>query len=216
MAEIGRFKIRHAELKHRDAKFITAAFDSSLPFQASIGSGAQWGEQPFSEVDGFLAKQEQTIHDANHYRLTGEGNSCHVWIAEVECEADGERKVVRVGTAHARANDWPSYVSTQEHLEDVISEAKNFTFLVFLVSDFTTGDLRKGAGAALIQHVKAIAEEEGRSVVFVDCWAGNDGKLVQYYEAQGFKKIGNFSVVRPNKDPWPGALFRMDLGSAVN
>lgn len=182
MAELGRFKIRHADVERDDAQFMTAAFDSCLPFQASIGSEAQWGSQLFSQVEGFLAKQQRAIEDANKYRLTGEGESYQVWIAETERDGDGdgETGLVPVGHATTRANFWPDYVSNQNHLKDLTTTAKNFTFLVVLVTDFTAGPLRKGVGATLIQHVKACAENEKRDTIYVDCWAGNNGKLVRY------------------------------------
>jgi hypothetical protein len=40
-------KIRLALSSQEDAAFILAAFDSALPFLASIGSEAQWGSVPW-------------------------------------------------------------------------------------------------------------------------------------------------------------------------
>jgi hypothetical protein len=73
--------------------------------------------------------------------------------------------------------------------------------------------------------------------MYVDCWAGNGGRLVRYviscfwsdldnrgwdsgemltedrfYEAQGFQKIDGFVVEKADGQKWPGMFLRMDLG----
>lgn len=44
----------------------------------------------------------------------------------------------------------------------------------------------RNVGGRLLDHARAQARERGIPLVRVDCWSGGDGKLVRYYEGQGF------------------------------
>lgn len=86
-----RFHVREAETSLGDDEFVISAFDSALPYLASIGSHEMWGSTPFSERDGWAAETSQQIKDAETYRLTGQGEEAlRVFIAEVEVPAEGE------------------------------------------------------------------------------------------------------------------------------
>ncbi len=68
----------------------------------------------------------------------------------------------------------------------------------------------RGAGA----HLLSVAEDEARACgvgrLRVDCFAGNDGALVRFYERCGFSQVETFTV-----DSWPGQVLerRIDLDS---
>ncbi|MBG0819823.1 GNAT family N-acetyltransferase [Planomonospora sp. ID91781] len=64
----------------------------------------------------------------------------------------------------------------------------------------------RGIGAALLERARAEAAEQGISLVRVDCYAGDDGRLVKYYESQGFTRTEPFTV-----GEWPGQLLEMRL-----
>ncbi|MEU8027250.1 GNAT family N-acetyltransferase [Streptomyces sp. NPDC049099] len=61
-----------------------------------------------------------------------------------------------------------------------------------------------GAGAALLAHAAEQTRRAGISLLRVDCYAGDDGKLVAYYESQGFTRVAPFTV---GEDKWPGMLL---------
>lgn len=84
MSSPPKFHVREAESAARDGEFIIAAFDSALPYLASIGSHEQWGLTPFSDREGWAAETMQQIQDAETYRLTGQGDAQHIFIVEVE------------------------------------------------------------------------------------------------------------------------------------
>ncbi|KAI5458846.1 hypothetical protein BGZ63DRAFT_392157 [Mariannaea sp. PMI_226] len=84
-------------------------------------------------------------------------------------------------------------------------------YLEVLISDFRTGSARKGAGAALVKKIKDYSVSRGAKVLFVDCWAGNDGNLVKFYTGQGFTPVSDFLVKRPDSGDWPGKLLRLNL-----
>jgi GNAT superfamily N-acetyltransferase len=63
-----------------------------------------------------------------------------------------------------------------------------------------------GVGAALLRRARQEAVDLGVSLLRVDCYAGGDGHLVKYYEAQGFTRTEPFMV-----GDWPGQLLEIRL-----
>lgn len=174
-----QFRIRDAI--PGDADYIVAAFDSTLPFLSSVGSAAQWGTTPLSQIDGFHALRAKAVDASVSYRLTGEGDPVRVFIIEAETmkeEGEGE-EYIPVGSSTLHEEFFPGYVTCQKHLEGITKTAENFLFIEVLVTDFRAGPLRKGAGAELVRHAVGYARERGKDVVYVECWAGNEGRLVR-------------------------------------
>jgi GNAT superfamily N-acetyltransferase len=66
----------------------------------------------------------------------------------------------------------------------------------------------RGVGSALLERASAEAVEGGVALVRVDCYAGDDGRLVKYYESQGFTRTETFRV-----GEWPGQILEMRLPS---
>ncbi|MBB5137021.1 ribosomal protein S18 acetylase RimI-like enzyme [Thermocatellispora tengchongensis] len=58
-------------------------------------------------------------------------------------------------------------------------------------------------GGTLLRHAYAEAVAAGVSLLRVDCYAGDDGRLVRYYESQGFTRTEQFTV-----GAWPGQLLQ--------
>lgn len=66
----------------------------------------------------------------------------------------------------------------------------------------------RGAGRLLLDHAVALAEQAGVAQVRVDCFAGNDGRLVAFYESCGFTRVGTFTA----GESWTGALLSRPVG----
>lgn len=62
-------------------------------------------------------------------------------------------------------------------------------------------------GGVLLDHARKLARDAGARVMRVDCFAGGDGALVRYYEAQGFTRDAEFAVPRVNEPDWPGQVL---------
>ncbi|MFF1817952.1 GNAT family N-acetyltransferase [Kribbella sp. NPDC058245] len=78
-------------------------------------------------------------------------------------------------------------------------------FVRLLVTDRAlTG---QGIGRVLLDHARDLARQAGVQVVRLDCFAGNDGALIRYYESQGFTRDVAFSVQRENAPDWPGQVL---------
>ena len=153
--------------------FILEAFDSNLPNLASIGSGAQWGSEPRSTKESHVERVQAAVEKAR----SGNSDNDAVFIAEVPVEnglahgagrarRDGNnQQLLQVGAAIVEGS-FPSYVAQQENLGTRIraaTERADYLYLFVLVTDFRTGALRKGAGAALAQRVRQYARERKES-----------------------------------------------------
>ncbi|CZT42962.1 uncharacterized protein RSE6_02932 [Rhynchosporium secalis] len=182
------------------------------------------------------------LADAKHYHLTGESEEGSVnerlrlFVVEVESEVEtkpeAETKVdgdVRgfdsgntgsgsqlAGIVFVRAEWVPSYITSQSHISISDTERVSSIYLEVMVSDPLIG---KGAGKALIEGVCEFGRSLGKTVLYVDGWAGNEKKLIRgklsgfgrYYEKQGFQLIADFSLPRKGKVPWLGALIKMNI-----
>ncbi|TDP88958.1 GNAT family N-acetyltransferase [Labedaea rhizosphaerae] len=111
--------------------------------------------------------------------LIGSGE---LWIAELDGVAAGALIV----SDHA-----------DEHVPTV-DEPERYVRLL-ITSRALAGN---GIGSLLLDKAKDIARADGIELLRVDCWAGGGGKLVAYYERNGFAKSGTFTV-----KGWPGQVL---------
>lgn len=64
----------------------------------------------------------------------------------------------------------------------------------------------RGVGSTLLERARTEAAGWGVGLLRVDCYAGDDGRLVAYYESQGFTRTESFSV-----GDWPGQILAMRI-----
>ena len=69
-------------------------------------------------------------------------------------------------------------------------------------------------GGLLIAEARAEAAGQGLGLLRVDCFAGDDGRLKDWYASQGFAEVEPFVAKREGRPDWPGMLFAMRVGSA--
>ncbi|KAK9416284.1 hypothetical protein SUNI508_01701 [Seiridium unicorne] len=221
-----QFNIREIIQSPQDGDFILAAFDGVLPHLASIGSGGQWGSQPFSERESSRGRINDWVVKSEAAQL-GEGSEAvKLYIAEVEVDDDRDlsglsvrtdeqgRRFLSVAAAGVREHWWPEYVKKLEPMKPIIEKADadgSAFYLEVLISDFRTGSARKGVGAALVQKVGEYSISRGAKLLFVDCWAGNNGNLVKFYTSQGFTPVADILEKKHDGEDWPGKVLRMDL-----
>ncbi|KAE8324807.1 hypothetical protein BDV39DRAFT_115387 [Aspergillus sergii] len=224
------FLVRDAGTVEGDDQFVVAAFDAAIPYLTSIGSHEQWGTTPFSHREGWVDETVQQIKDSNSSAVQSEQNKngvLRIFIVEKECDAGGPesfdsrlvhyrvssdgRRYLSVGFAFVRENWIPGYIESQTHLQIPESERENNIYLEVMVTDCRVGSVRRGAGSALIQGIRDYGRKKQKKTFWLDGWAGNNRKLVRYYENQGFQGVGDFSLPRANKAPWVGTLMRMDI-----
>ncbi|MFJ9560059.1 GNAT family N-acetyltransferase [Streptomyces fuscichromogenes] len=68
-----------------------------------------------------------------------------------------------------------------------------------------------GTGAALLAHAAAETRRAGIALLRVDCYAGDDRKLVAFYENNGFVPTEAFTVAVEGDDSWPGQVLARRL-----
>jgi RimJ/RimL family protein N-acetyltransferase len=64
----------------------------------------------------------------------------------------------------------------------------------------------RGSGRALLAQAERVAAERGVQVLRLDCFAGNGGALVRYYESAGFAPTETFAV-----GDWPGQVLQRTI-----
>jgi GNAT superfamily N-acetyltransferase len=69
----------------------------------------------------------------------------------------------------------------------------------------------RGVGAALLAEARAEARRRGLPLLRVDCYGGDDRKLVAFYRSQGFTEVGPFTVRMRDGSDWPGMLLAQRL-----
>ena len=65
----------------------------------------------------------------------------------------------------------------------------------------------RGVGGLLIERARQEARGRGLRLLRVDCFAGDDGKLRDWYVGQGFTPVEAVTVRRPGQPDWPGMLL---------
>ncbi|WP_306368280.1 GNAT family N-acetyltransferase [Nocardiopsis sp. CC223A] len=65
----------------------------------------------------------------------------------------------------------------------------------------------RGVGSALLEHAAEETRRRNVSLLRVDCFAGNEGRLVAYYTRQGFTPTDTFTV-----GDWHGQVLARRVG----
>lgn len=213
--------IRQAGFSPSDGAFILSAFDTSIAHLAASGNTGQWGTQPFSEKEGFSQSVHDDIATSKRYTETKEGEALRIFIYEIKSNGegvglkrvDGEVEWLSVAAVSIRDDDFAAHLKKLPELQQILQAEtkKGFIFIDVLISDHRIGSRRKGSGLALLNHVKDLAAKEGKPTIFMDCYRGGSGRLIQYYEEQGFKTACDFDYPRSDGGVWQGRLLRLDL-----
>ncbi|KAJ1028386.1 hypothetical protein NDA16_001553 [Ustilago loliicola] len=163
-----------------DVDFILYAFDSALPYLASIGSEAQWGTVPFSKKPE--RRRSFSEYAQESYKLNAESkptlhsstdNYQHLIVYEVQTEA-GWLRVAALGIS----TGFPGYVP-QELAAEKVRKATDYLYLNYLIVDRRTGDLAKGSGNHLVTFATEQARSLDKRIFYGDCWRGNNDGLIK-------------------------------------
>ena len=116
--------------------------------------------------------------------MRGEVVENDLWIAEIDGEPVG---AMLLGEAPTR------YV-------EPVAERELFLHLLVTSRRF----IGQGIGRALVERAKAVARERGIDLIRVDCYGGDDRKLVAAYERLGFRPTHVVMVKE-----WPAQVLEM-------
>lgn len=162
------FSIRAARSGDSDVLFILDCFDSTLTFLAGIGSGEQWGARPFSKRPEMVQFIQDCVISSNNDKTDQ-----NAYIVEKRGE-----ELVPCGAVIVDSS-FPDYLIENNDAMKNLADLTNFLYLNVLVTHKGPSQLAKGAGDALIDHVKAEARRRNNQTILVDCWNGNDGALIR-------------------------------------
>lgn len=157
-----------------DAAFIISSYDSAIPWLVAQGSQSQWGTEPLSSKADFVAEMTRCASK-------GDGD---VW-------GDGKTWIAEVARKHAGAMEIGTKVP--DYVEEVL-EKGDTVHVVHLTVHRAFKGVR--VGDMLLDKAKEEARAAGVRRLTVDCWAGDgqNEKLVEYYEKQGFKRVGGYET----------------------
>lgn len=158
--------VRNAISTENDVDFILAAWDSTLPFLASIGARQMWGDEPFSKRQG---QREEIIDIIQRSEENEDDDSRRFLIIELRLP----NKVIKAGAAIIR-DSLPSYLV--DRIDHLINE-QSLLYLEVLIADQRHHQRCRGIGRALVSDLKRRARERGKQALYVDFWAGNEQKL---------------------------------------
>ncbi|UUU26842.1 GNAT family N-acetyltransferase [Streptomyces sp. DSM 40750] len=155
-----------------DAPAILGMLDSAVAWMNARGNTEQWGTIPYSRRPGGVERVERYTTENTPY------------IAE----SDG----TPVGALVLDSGPSPQM--------PIASAGEPERYVRLLVSDRRYAGL--GIGAALLAHAAEETRRAGVHLLRVDCWAGGGGRLVAFYERNGFVPTDRFL-----SDTWPGQVL---------
>jgi GNAT superfamily N-acetyltransferase len=121
--------------------------------------------------------QNQHSVDRLNEMVAGDG----LWVAELDHRPVGAMAL----------GDPPPYVPKATETE---------LYVQFLIT--SRQHRGQGIGRELLRHADAEARRRQATILRLDCWAGGDGRLIDYYVAAGFRPTERFQV-----GSWPGQLL---------
>lgn len=157
-----------------DIPAILGMLDSCVEWLVGQGRTGQWGTKPLSE-------NPKTVESVTRHMTEGS-----VFIAE----AGG------VPAATLTLTDAPG-----AYLSHLPPPGEPERYIHWLASDRRFKG--HGVGSALLAHAAEETRRAGVSLLRVDCYAGADGKLVRYYENNGFVRTETYT----GTGDWPGQVL---------
>jgi GNAT superfamily N-acetyltransferase len=159
-----------------DIPVILGMLDSCVEWLVSQGRTRQWGTTPLSQNPRTAESVARHMADGTAY------------IAEV----DGVPAATLTVTGGPGA-----------YLAHLPAPGEPERYIHWLASDRRFKG--RGAGAALLAHAAEETRRAGISLLRVDCYAGDDGRLVAYYEANGFTRTDTYTAGADGD--WPGQVL---------
>lgn len=155
-----------------DAPAILDMLDSAVAWMNDRGNTEQWGTIPYSWRPGGAERVERYTTENAPYIAESDGRPVGALVLDTG-------------------------PSPQMPIEPA-GEPERYVRL--LVSDRRHAGL--GIGAALLAHAAEETRRAGVQLLRVDCWAGGGGRLVAFYERNGFTPTDRFL-----SDTWPGQVL---------
>ncbi|OQE37658.1 hypothetical protein PENCOP_c009G02961 [Penicillium coprophilum] len=183
-----------------DAPAVLNLLDAAVKWLVSHDRVGQWGTSPFSE-------NPRRTEQLKEFATTGHG----LWLA-VKANSDAApidenrfSNIPRKTTEEKTSGSIVGALAVGDKMPYVTPVSEPEMYVRLLITDRRCAG--KGVGKRLLEHARELAKGVGVSLLRVDCYAGDDGKLVEYYESQGFKR----SELLNNEGDWPCQVLAQHL-----
>lgn len=165
---VGSFTIRPATVVNSDHELLVDFQESQISWLCTVGSGEQWGTKSIREANPAASERTRTWVEKSERDTQWGSDWCRAFVAEA---SNGVPVAGLVLDSKA-----PAYVRSVLSEQD---ESDPFVYLAYLISNRHAGEERKGAASALIEFAKDQVRSIGLKRICLDCWRGNDRKLVR-------------------------------------
>ncbi|KAK2807491.1 hypothetical protein FQN50_005359 [Emmonsiellopsis sp. PD_5] len=171
-------------------------FDTAVEWLVSQNRTGQWGTAPFST-------NPQRPDQLREFITTGHG----LWLVVKPfppTTTDTGNDAINPVTIHTSP---PGIIVGALAVGDkmpyvpAVDEPEVYVRMLIAARTYV-GD---GIGKRLLEHARGIARKAGVSLMRVDCYGGDDEKLVKYYESQGFRRVLRLEP----KENWPCQVLEM-------
>ena len=196
-----------------DITGIALLMDIAIEWLGSEGRTGQWGTEKASENPERIKQLAGFVESGGTWVLVD--TNAAAAAASTATADDGSHNqgegAVGSGGAQSRNRTLQGIigaltVSSDAELKPWITPATEpELYISFLITHRAWSG--RGVGKRLMEQARKLAHAAGVSLLRVDCYAGDDGKLVKYYESQGFEKTEAFE-----ERGWKGQILAQRLG----
>jgi ribosomal protein S18 acetylase RimI-like enzyme len=201
--------IRQATLE--DIPGIALLMDIAIEWLGSEGRTGQWGTEKASENPERIKQLTEFVKSGGTWVLV-DTNAADTATANADDEPHYQGEgAVESGGGQTRNRTLRGIigaltVSSDAELKPWITPATEpELYISFLITHRAWNG--RGTGKRLMEQARKLARAGGVSLLRVDCYAGDDGKLIKYYESQGFEKTDAFE-----ERGWKGQILAQRLG----
>lgn len=162
------FAVRPATLASSDDGHLINFKDSQIEWLSTVGSIDQWGTKPSRESNPSVLSRCRSWVERSEQQGEWSIDWCRAFIAETPSGTPVAGLVLEAKSPAVTRSILPEQ-----------DENDPFIYLAYLISNRQASGEEKGAGSALIAFAKEQARSAGVKRLCLDCWAGNDRKLVR-------------------------------------
>jgi ribosomal protein S18 acetylase RimI-like enzyme len=174
--------------------------DTAVKWLVSHDRVGQWGAAPFSE-------NSRRAEQLREFVTTGLGLWLAIKVAD-DTPLIGQNRLSDINP-QTMNGEAPGVIigalALGERMPYVTPVSEPELYVRLLVTDRRWAGNK--IGERLLEHARDLANRAGVSLLRVDCYAGGDGKLIQYYESQGFKRSERLNL----EGDWPCQVLAQRL-----
>ncbi|KAL4973580.1 hypothetical protein BDW66DRAFT_141872 [Aspergillus desertorum] len=183
-----------------DAPAVLHLLDIAVEWLVSHDRIGQWGAAPFSG-------NPQRAERLKEFATTGHGLWLAIKVAD-DTPMLGQNRPSNTNP-HSMNEAAPGVIigalAVGERMPYVPPVSEPELYVRLLVTNRRWAG--NGVGKLLLEHARGLANRAGFSLLRVDCYAGGDGKLIQYYESRGFKRSERLNL----EGDWPCQVLAQRL-----